>query len=100
MLRGEVRRSADRRRGEGLCLVTSSDIYNATDVPIVIVAEIVTKQVRDSPVAVPIDEPVVGWIYPDRLSWVPKDWLEESLGRVREGSMAKVEHGMRAVLSL
>lgn len=100
MRRGEVRRYAHRRHGEGLRLVVSNDIYNATSVPIVVVAEIVTEQLRDSPVAVPIDEPTTGWVYPDRLTWILKDWLEEPLGLVRDPTMAKVDQAMRAVLRL
>lgn len=100
MRRGEVRRYSGRVRGEGLRLVISSDIYNATDVPIVVVAEIVTENVRDSPVAVPIDTPVTGWIYPDRLTWLLKEWMEDSLGTISDGSMAKVDQAIRSVLNL
>src|SRR5918997_426334 len=56
-------------------LVISSDVYNSTDVPIVIVAEVVQEELlRDSPLAVAMSGYVV---MPDRLSSPMKKWFTE-----------------------
>jgi len=62
--RGEIWRIEGAR--ERLGLVISSDVYNGTDVPIVVVAEVVDEEeLRDSPLAVSMGELV---IMPDRVS--------------------------------
>ena len=62
--RGEIWRIEGAR--ERLGLVISSDVYNGTDVPIVLVAEVVPEELlRDSPLAVTMAPYVV---MPDRLS--------------------------------
>ena len=73
--RGEIWRIEGAR--ERLGLVISSDVYNSTDVPIVIVAEVVEEALlRDSPLAVPMGA-VRGDARPDLLA------DEEVVHRVR-----------------
>ncbi|RKN44398.1 type II toxin-antitoxin system PemK/MazF family toxin [Micromonospora endolithica] len=89
--RGEVWRIAGAR--ERLGLVVSSDVYNSTDVPIVIVAEVVQEsQLRDSPLAVPLGVYVV---MPDRLSSPMKKWFTECVDVADTETMQRVGRALR-----
>ncbi|WP_405100657.1 hypothetical protein [Micromonospora sp. NBC_01412] len=89
--RGEVWRIEGAR--ERLGLVISSDVYNSTDVPIVIVAEVVeTVLLRDSPLAVPMGGYVV---MPDRLSSPMKKWFTECVEVADTDTMLRVGRALR-----
>ncbi|SCE78477.1 mRNA interferase MazF [Micromonospora viridifaciens] len=89
--RGEVWRISGAR--ERLGLVVSSDVYNSTDVPIVIVAEVVEESLlRDSPLAVPMGEYVV---MPDRLSSPMKKWFTECVDVADTETMRQVGRALR-----
>ncbi|NBE80787.1 hypothetical protein [Micromonospora rubida] len=94
--RGEVWRIEGAR--ERLGLVLSSDVYNSTDVPIVIVAEVVeTVLLRDSPLAVPMGGYVV---MPDRLSSPMKKWFTECVEVADTGTMLRVGRALRILQEL
>ncbi|MEV0942356.1 type II toxin-antitoxin system PemK/MazF family toxin [Micromonospora wenchangensis] len=94
--RGEVWRIEGAR--ERLGLVISSDVYNSTDVPIVIVAEVVeTALLRDSPLAVPMGGNVV---MPDRLSAPMKKWLTECVDVADTETMQRVTRALRILQEL
>jgi len=94
--RGEVWRIVGHR--ERLGLVISSDVYNGTDVPIVIVAEVVSEDLlRDSPLAVPLGEYVV---MPDRLSAPMKKWFTECVDVADTDTMNRVSRALRIIQDL
>lgn len=94
--RGEVWRISGAR--ERLGLVVSSDVYNATDVPIVIVAEVVQESfLRDSPLAVPMGAYVV---MPDRLSSPMKKWFTECVDVADTETMQRVGRALRILQQL
>ncbi|MFJ8688239.1 type II toxin-antitoxin system PemK/MazF family toxin [Micromonospora wenchangensis] len=94
--RGEVWRIEGAR--ERLGLVISSDVYNSTDVPIVIVAEVVeTALLRDSPLAVPMGDNVV---MPDRLSAPMKKWFTECVDVADTETMQRVTRALRILQEL
>jgi mRNA interferase MazF len=83
---------------ERLGLVVSSDVYNGTDVPIVIVAEVVEEELlRDSPLAVPMGEYVV---MPDRLSSPMKKWFTECVDVADTDTMNRVGRALRIIQDL
>jgi len=78
--------------------VISSDVYNGTDVPIVIVAEVVSEDLlRDSPLAVPLGEYVV---MPDRLSAPMKKWFTECVDVADTDTMNRVSRALRIIQDL
>lgn len=84
--RGEIWRIEGARTRLGL--VISSDVYNATDVPIVVVAEVVpNEQMRDSPLAVPMGRQTV---MPDRLTSPLKKWFTECVDVADADTMNRV----------
>ncbi|TDB72614.1 type II toxin-antitoxin system PemK/MazF family toxin [Micromonospora sp. KC721] len=94
--RGEIWRISGAR--ERLGLVISSDVYNSTDVPIVIVAEVVeTALLRDSPLAVPMGGYVV---MPDRLSSPMKKWFTECVDLADTETMQRVARALRILQQL
>lgn len=94
--RGEIWRIEGAR--ERLGLVISSDVYNSTDVPIVIVAEVVTEDLlRDSPLAVPMDNLI---IMPDRLSSPMKKWFTECVDIADTETMNRVARALRILQGL
>ncbi|EEP71699.1 hypothetical protein MCAG_02026 [Micromonospora sp. ATCC 39149] len=94
--RGEVWRISGAR--ERLGLVISSDVYNSTDVPIVIVAEVVEAALlRDSPLAVPMGGYVV---MPDRLSSPMKKWFTECVDAADTDTMQGVARALRILQQL
>jgi mRNA interferase MazF len=91
--RGEIWRVEGARNRLGL--VISSDVYNGTDVPIVVVAEVVPdEQLRDSPLAVPIGRYVV---MPDRLSSPLKKWFTECVDVADADTMNRVCRALRII---
>jgi mRNA interferase MazF len=94
--RGEIWRIEGHR--ERLGLVISSDVYNSTDVPIVIVAEVVAEDLlRDSPLAVEMGEYV---IMPDRLSSPMKKWFTECVEVTDTDTMNRVSRALRIIQDL
>lgn len=94
--RGELWRIEGVR--ERLGLVISSDVYNATDVPIVIVAEVVDSELlRDSPLAVPMGDLVV---MPDRLSSPMKKWFTGCVDVADTATMLRVDRALRILQHL
>lgn len=94
--RGEIWRINGAR--ERLGLVVSSDLYNSTDVPIVIVAEVVESDfLRDSPLAVTMDSYVV---MPDRLSSPMKKWFSEVVEVADSETMFRVSRALRILQNL
>jgi mRNA interferase MazF len=94
--RGEVWRISGAR--ERLGLVISSDVYNSTDVPIVMVAEVVEESLlRDSPLAVPMGGYVV---MPDRLSSPMKTWFTECVDVADTETMQRVGRALRILQEL
>ncbi|TDC81526.1 hypothetical protein E1193_14580 [Micromonospora sp. KC606] len=94
--RGEVWRISGAR--ERLGLVISSDVYNSTEVPIVIVAEVVeTALLRDSPLAVPMGGYVV---MPDRLSSPMKKWFSDCVDVADTETMQRVARALRILQQL
>ncbi len=78
---------------ERLGLVISSDVYNGTDVPVILVAEVVEKdKIRDSPLAVECGEYM---IMPDRLSSPMKRWLTERVEIADTATMRQVSRALR-----
>jgi mRNA interferase MazF len=94
--RGEIWRIKGARERFGL--VISSDVYNGTDVPIVLVAEVVEEEMlRDSPLAVPMGPWVV---MPDRLSSPMKKWFTECVDYADTDTMNRVSRAMRIILEI
>lgn len=94
--RGEIWRIEGHR--ERLGLVISSDVYNSTDVPIVIVAEVVEEELlRDSPLAVAMGEYVV---MPDRMSSPMKKWFTECVDVADTATMRQVSRALRIIQDL
>jgi mRNA interferase MazF len=94
--RGEIWRIEGARQRLGL--VVSSDVYNSTEVPIVIVAEVVTEDLlRDSPLAVPMDNLIV---MPDRLSSPMKKWFTECVDLADTETMNRVSRALRILQGL
>jgi len=94
--RGEVWRVEGAR--ERLGLVISSDVYNGTDVPIVLVAEVVEEELlRDSPLAISMGQYVV---MPDRLSSPMKKWFTECVDYADTDTMSRVSRALRILQDL
>jgi mRNA interferase MazF len=94
--RGEIWRIEGAR--ERLGLVISSDVYNGTDVPIVVVAEVVSEELlRDSPLAVPMGQYVV---MPDRLSSPLKKWFTECVDVADTDTMRRVARALQIIQDL
>jgi mRNA interferase MazF len=94
--RGEIWRIHGAR--ERLGLVISSDVYNGTDVPVVLVVEVVEQvRLRDSPLAVPSGEYV---IMPDRLSSPMKKWFVEQVDVADTATMRQVSRALRILQDL
>lgn len=92
MQRGEIWLIAGAR--ERLGLVISSDVYNGTDVPVLLVAEVVeADRLRDSPLAVTCGEYVV---MPDRLSSPMKKWFVRRVEVADIGTMRQVSRALRS----
>jgi mRNA-degrading endonuclease toxin of MazEF toxin-antitoxin module len=78
---------------ERLGLVISSDIFNDTEVPVVIVAEVTDRaELRDSPLAVGLGDYVV---MPDRLSSPLKRWFVERVAVADTSTMHQVSRALR-----
>jgi len=78
---------------ERLGLIISSDVFNGTDVPVVIVAEVTDQgELRDSPLAVELDDLVV---MPDRLSSPLKRWFVERVAVADTSPMHQVSRALR-----
>lgn len=83
---------------ERLGLVISSDVFNGTDVPVVIVAEVTDRtELRDSPLAVDLGEYVV---MPDRLSSPLKRWFTECVAVADTDTMQRVSRALRILQEL
>jgi mRNA interferase MazF len=94
--RGEIWRIEGAR--ERLGLVISSDVYNGTDVPIVIVAEVVDEEeLRDSPLAVSMGEFV---IMPDRVSSPMKKWFTDLVDVADTDTMNRVARALKIIQDL
>lgn len=94
--RGEIWRIEGAR--ERLGLVISSDVYNGTDVPIVVVAEVVDEEeLRDSPLAVSMGEFV---IMPDRVSSPMKKWFTDLVDVVDTDTMRRVGRALKIIQDL
>ena len=94
--RGEIWRIFGAR--ERLGLVISSDVYNSTDVPIVIVVEVVAEELlRDSPLAVTMGDYVV---MPDRLSSPMKKWFTECVDVADSDTMFRVSRALRILQNI
>ena len=94
--RGEIWRIEGAR--ERLGLVISSDVYNSTDVPIVVVAGVVEEEeLRDSPLAVPMGELI---IMPDRVSSPMKRWFTDMVDVADTETMNRVGRALRIIQDL
>jgi mRNA interferase MazF len=83
---------------ERLGLVISSDIFNETGVPVLIVAEVTDRaELRDSPLSVPLGEYVV---MPDRLSSPLKRWFAERVDVADTDTMQRVSRALRILQDL
>src|ERR1700754_5288552 len=83
---------------ERLGLIISSDVYNGTDVPVVLVAEVVEKdRLRDSPLAVEYGQYVV---MPDRLSSPMKRWFVDRVEVADTSTMRQVSRALRILQDL
>jgi mRNA interferase MazF len=83
---------------ERLGLVISSDVFNGTDVPVIIVAEVTDRtELRDSPLAVELDGYVV---MPDRLSSPLKQWFSERVAVADTDTMQRVSRALRILQDL
>jgi mRNA interferase MazF len=83
---------------ERLGLIISSDIFNETEVPIVIVAEVTDRaELRDSPLSVGLGEHVV---MPDRLSSPLKRWFAERIDVADADTMQRVSRALRILQDL
>ena len=97
MRRGEIWLVDGAR--ERLGLIISSDVYNGTDVPVVLVAEVVEKErLRDSPLAVECGEEYV--VMPDRLSSPMKRWFKERVEVADTDTMRRVSRALRILQDL
>jgi DNA segregation ATPase FtsK/SpoIIIE, S-DNA-T family len=100
ILRGQIWNIEGARRRMGLIL--SPDVYNGTDVPVVIAAEVVEeKDVRDSPLAIALevgDLRLVAMV--DRLSSPMKKWLTTLVADVDSGTMRQVSRAIRIIEDL
>jgi mRNA interferase MazF len=84
---------------ERLGVIISSDVYNGTDVPVVLVAEVVEKErLRDSPLAVDCGEEYT--IMPDRLSSPMKRWFKERVDVADTDTMRRVSRALRILQDL
>ncbi|GAA0945108.1 type II toxin-antitoxin system PemK/MazF family toxin [Virgisporangium aurantiacum] len=96
MRRGEV--WIIRGARERLGLVISSDIFNDTEVPVLIVAEVTDRaELRDSPLAVGLGDFVV---MPDRLSSPLKRWFVERVEVADTDTMHRVSRALRILQDL
>lgn len=96
MRRGEIWLISGAR--DRLGLVISSDVYNGTDVPVLLVAEVVEKdRLRDSPLSVPSGEYM---IMPDRLSSPMKKWFTERVDVADTATMRQVSRALRILQDL
>jgi mRNA interferase MazF len=78
---------------ERLGLIISSDVFNGTDVPVVIVAEVTQHdELRDSPLAVELDD---YYVLPDRLSSPLKRWFDEKVTVADTETMQRVSRALR-----
>ncbi|MCG5444322.1 hypothetical protein NIE79_002470 [Micromonospora sp. NIE79] len=94
--RGEIWRIEGAR--ERLGLVISSDVYNSTDVPIVIVVEVVEESLlRDSPLAVSMGRYVV---MPDRISSPMKKWFTSCVDVADTDTMLRIGRALRILQQL
>jgi mRNA interferase MazF len=94
--RGEIWLIEGARRRLGL--IISSDVYNGTDVPVVLVAEVVEKgRLRDSPLSVETGDYVV---MPDRLSSPMKKWFVEQVDVADTATMRQVSRALRIIQDL
>jgi mRNA interferase MazF len=83
---------------ERLGLVISSDVFNGTDVPVVIVAEVTDHgELRDSPLSVELDDYIV---MPDRLSSPLKRWFIECVAVADTETMRQVSRALRILQDL
>jgi len=83
---------------ERLGLIISSDVFNGTEVPVVIVAEVTDREeLRDSPLSVELDEYVV---MPDRLSSPLKRWFVERVAVADTTTMHRVSRALRILQDL
>ena len=97
MRRGEIWLIEGAR--ERLGLIVSSDVYNGTDIPVVLVAEVVEKdKLRDSPLAVPAGDEYT--IMPDRLSAPMKRWFKERVDVADTDTMRRVSRALRILQDL
>jgi mRNA interferase MazF len=84
---------------ERLGLIVSSDVYNGTDIPVVLVAEVVERErLRDSPLAVQCGEEYT--IMPDRLSAPMKRWFKERVEVADTDTMRRVSRALRIIQDL
>lgn len=96
MRRGEVWLIKGVR--ERLGLVISSDVFNGTEVPVVIVAEVTDRrELRDSPLAVELNGYLV---MPDRLSSPLKRWFTERVAVADAETMHRVSRALRILQEL
>ena len=96
MRRGEVWLIKGAR--ERLGLIISSDVFNGTDVPVVLVAEVTEQDaLRDSPLAVELDE---YYVLPDRLSSPLKRWFDEKITVADTDTMNQVSRALRILQEL
>ena len=96
MRRGEIWRIHGAR--DRLGLVLSSDLYNSTDVPIVVVVVVVEEEtLRDSPLAVPMGDLV---IMPDRLSSPMKKWFTDLIDVADADIMNRVARALKIIQDL
>jgi mRNA interferase MazF len=94
--RGEIWLIEGARRRLGL--IISSDVYNGTDVPVVLVAEVVEKgRLRDSPLSVETGDYMV---MPDRLSSPMKKWFVEQVDVADTATMRQVSRALRIIQDL
>jgi mRNA interferase MazF len=83
---------------ERLGLIISSDVFNSTAVPVVIVAEVTEQDaLRDSPLAVELDE---YYVLPDRLSSPLKRWFDEKITVADTDTMNQVSRALRILQEL
>ncbi len=83
---------------ERLGLIVSSDIFNDTEVPVLIVAEVTDRgELRDSPLSVALGRHVV---MPDRLSSPLKRWFVERVDVADADTMHRVSRALRILQDL
>lgn len=96
MQRGEVWLIQGAR--ERLGLIISSDVFNGTDVPVLITAEVTERdELRDSPLAVELDD---YYVLPDRLSSPLKRWFHERVAVADTDTMRRVSRALRILQDL